>query len=79
MLATGQRVRGVPMAYVVVREIDRADPAVMAGLRDAGVATVHEAAGRSGLLGPQIRPLQAGARIACLARPSPCPVTPATT
>ena len=52
------------MAYVVVREIDRADPAVMAGLRDAGVATVHEAAGRSGLLGPQIRPLQAGARIA---------------
>jgi 4-hydroxy-4-methyl-2-oxoglutarate aldolase len=52
------------MAYYVVREIDRADPAVMAGLRDAGVATVHEAAGRTGLLGPQIRPLQSGARIA---------------
>jgi len=52
------------MAFFVVREIDRADPAVMAGLRDAGVATVHEAAGRSGLLAPQIRPIQAGTRIA---------------
>lgn len=52
------------MAYFVVREIDRADPAVMAGLRDAGVATVHEAAGRTGLLGPEIRPVQTGARIA---------------
>jgi 4-hydroxy-4-methyl-2-oxoglutarate aldolase len=52
------------MAYFVVREIDRADPAVMAGLRGAGVATVHEAAGRTGLLGPAIRPLQTGARIA---------------
>jgi 4-hydroxy-4-methyl-2-oxoglutarate aldolase len=52
------------MAHFVVREIDRADPAVMAGLRDAGVATVHEAAGRTGLLGPGIRPLQDGTRIA---------------
>ena len=52
------------MAYVVVREIDRPDPAVTAGLRDAGVATVHEAAGRTGLMAPVLRPIQAGVRIA---------------
>jgi hypothetical protein len=28
------------MAHFVVREIDRPDPAVMAGLRDAGAATL---------------------------------------
>jgi 4-hydroxy-4-methyl-2-oxoglutarate aldolase len=52
------------MAHVVIREIGRPDPAVTAGLREAGVATVHEAAGRTGLLAPEIRPIQAGARIA---------------
>jgi 4-hydroxy-4-methyl-2-oxoglutarate aldolase len=52
------------MAYVVVREISRPDPAVTAGLREAGVATVHEAAGRTGLMAPEVRPIQAGARIA---------------
>jgi 4-hydroxy-4-methyl-2-oxoglutarate aldolase len=57
-------VEGVVMAYVVVREIDRPDPAVTAALRDAGVATVHEVAGRSGLLAPAIRPIQAGVKIA---------------
>jgi len=61
------------MAHFVVREIDRADPAVMAGLRDAGVATVHEAAGRTGLLGPGIRPVQDGTRIAGPAVTVSCP------
>ncbi|MFI5914395.1 4-carboxy-4-hydroxy-2-oxoadipate aldolase/oxaloacetate decarboxylase [Dactylosporangium sp. NPDC051541] len=50
-------------AHYVVRSIDRAEPGVIAALRDAGVATVHEAAGRVGLLGPQVRARQAGTAI----------------
>jgi len=52
------------LPHLVVREIDRPDPAVVAGLCDAGVATVHEAAGRTGLLAPRVRPIQDGTRIA---------------
>jgi 4-hydroxy-4-methyl-2-oxoglutarate aldolase len=52
------------VAHLVVREIDRPDAGIVAGLRDAGVATVHEAAGRTGLLAPRIRPIQDGTRIA---------------
>jgi 4-hydroxy-4-methyl-2-oxoglutarate aldolase len=48
----------------VVRSVDRAEPEIIAALRDAGVATVHEAAGRIGLLGPAIQPRQSGAAIA---------------
>jgi 4-hydroxy-4-methyl-2-oxoglutarate aldolase len=49
--------------HVVVRTIDRADPQTVAELGTAGVATVHEAAGKTGLLDPGIRPIQDGARI----------------
>jgi len=49
--------------HVVVRTIDRADPQTIAELGTAGVATVHEAAGKTGLLDPGIRPIQDGARI----------------
>jgi len=49
---------------VVVREIDRADPAVVKGLGAAGTATVHEAVGRVGFAGVELRPIQQDVRIA---------------
>jgi 4-hydroxy-4-methyl-2-oxoglutarate aldolase len=50
--------------HVVVRNITRADPAVIAALGEAGTATVHEAIGRRGYVGADIRPIQADVRIA---------------
>ncbi|HEX6165375.1 MAG TPA: 4-carboxy-4-hydroxy-2-oxoadipate aldolase/oxaloacetate decarboxylase [Acidimicrobiales bacterium] len=50
--------------HVVVRTIDRADPAVVDALGALGTATVHEAIGRRGFAGPQLRPIQQGARLA---------------
>jgi 4-hydroxy-4-methyl-2-oxoglutarate aldolase len=48
---------------VVVTGCPRADPAEVAKLTEFGVATVHEAVGRTGYLGPGIRPVYLGSRI----------------
>jgi 4-hydroxy-4-methyl-2-oxoglutarate aldolase len=49
--------------HVIVRDIDRASAATVDGLGEAGTATVHEAIGRRGYLGPDIGPIQQGARV----------------
>jgi 4-hydroxy-4-methyl-2-oxoglutarate aldolase len=48
---------------VVVTDPPRADPADAARLGEFGVATVHEALGRTGYLGPQLRPAWPGGGI----------------
>ena len=55
------------MLNVVVTDPPRADLAEVDKLAGYGVATVHEAIGRNGYLGPGIRPNQQGTRIAGIA------------
>jgi 4-hydroxy-4-methyl-2-oxoglutarate aldolase len=52
------------MKNVVVRNIDRADAAVIKRLGALGTATVHEAYGRAGLMKSYLRPVWAGGEAA---------------
>ncbi len=48
---------------IVKRNIERTDPAIVERLSKFGVATIHEAFGRAGLMKPYMRPIYAGAHL----------------
>ncbi|HEX3931052.1 MAG TPA: 4-carboxy-4-hydroxy-2-oxoadipate aldolase/oxaloacetate decarboxylase [Nocardioides sp.] len=52
------------MPGTIVTDVPRPDEGGVAALRGYGVATVHEAMGRVGSLGPELRPIQQGVTIA---------------
>ena len=55
---------GADQRTVIVRRIQRADSQTIRALNDLGVATVHEAQGRTGLMRPYMRPIYAAAKAA---------------
>lgn len=68
-MTTGDSMSGSQPAYargrhVVVRTIERAPLDVVDQLAPIGTATVHEAIGRRGYVGPDLQPIQQGVRVA---------------
>jgi 4-hydroxy-4-methyl-2-oxoglutarate aldolase len=53
----------IGMSGIAVKTIARAEPGSVAALAKFGVATIHEAMGRSGLMHPVLRPIYPGARV----------------
>src|SRR2546430_13419814 len=60
------------MSTVIVTGVARADLGVVDQLAELGVATVHEAIGRAGYLGPGLRPIQDGVRTGGTPVTPPC-------
>jgi 4-hydroxy-4-methyl-2-oxoglutarate aldolase len=55
------------MSHRIIRTIPRADGEIIRTLGEQGVATVHEAQGRCGLMRPYLRPIYPSARMAASA------------
>ena len=51
------------MKHQIIRHIQRADADVIKTLGEQGVATIHEAQGRTGLLNPYLRPIYPSAKV----------------
>jgi 4-hydroxy-4-methyl-2-oxoglutarate aldolase len=51
------------MTHKIVRRIPRTDPATVKLLGELGVATIHEAQGRTGAMLPYMRPIYSSARV----------------